>query len=34
MELFSKDVPEPVPFNRLDFRRERLEEDVQQAPQR
>jgi len=34
MELFAKETAEPVPFNRLDFRRERLEEGQQELPER
>ncbi len=31
MEVFAKEGPEPVPFDRLQFRRQRLEEDEEQV---
>ena len=34
MELFAKEPGEPVAFNRLDFRRDRLEEERQELPAR
>ncbi len=34
MELFAKGVAEPIPFDRLQFRRERLEEGQQDLPER